>query len=123
MTRKEEQDRRASKITIINMMRATASHNGNPVTDFEALANRLHRLETTLGRLAEIGCCRDMSAFEEAKQERLENLAERLVRENLGCDCYTQRDPRGYAIRMYLTDEEGNKWFNMWDGETTGLAW
>jgi len=111
------------KRRIINVMCATAEHNGKSSNwyDMLAFANRLHRLETTLSRLAEDEC--NYPVYDSAKQERIEKLAERLIRETLGCKCYTQRDPRGFAIRMYLVDEKGRKWFNTWDGETTGLAW
>ena len=121
MTKKENLIMR--KRGIINAMCATAAANGKPCNWFamERFANRLHRLETTLHRLAEDECC--CPTYDSAKQERFENLAERLITETLGCKCYTQRDPRGYAIRMYLVDDDGRKWFNTWDGETTGLAW
>jgi len=114
---------RARKDQIIRMMCSTARHNGKD-DDFLRMiyfAERLHRLETTLSRLAEDEC--NYPVYDEAKQERIEKLAEKLVAEKLGCKCFTQRDPRGYAIRMHLVDDEGRKWFNTWDGETTGLAW
>lgn len=112
-----------NKARVVHYMLATAEHNGKRTSYLEmvGLANRLHRLEATLSRLAEDQCC--CESYDSAKQERLENLAEKLIRENIGCKCYTQRDPRGFIIRMYLTDENGNKWFNSWDGETTGLNW
>lgn len=121
MTKEEMRIRR--KYRIIDFMRSTARHNGKELSYSEAVAfaNRLHRLEATLSRLAEDQCNRPV--YDEAKQERIENLAERLITETLGCKCYTQRDPRGFAIRMYLVDEDGNKYFNSWDGETTGLDW
>lgn len=114
---------RARKDHIIHMMCATARHNGKEADFLNMIyfAERLHRLETTLSRLAEDEC--NYPVYDSAKQERIEKLAERLIRETLGCDCYTQRDPRGYCIRMYLVDDEGHKWFNTWDGETAGLAW
>ena len=113
----------ARKRDIINAMCATAERNGKSLKwyEMEAFANRLHRLEATLSRLAEDEC--NYPVYDEAKQERIEKLAEKLIRETIGCNCYTQRDPRGYCIRMYLVDDEGRKWFNTWDGETTGLAW
>ena len=112
-----------NKAMVIHYMLATAEHNGKRTSYLEmvGLANRLHRLEATLSRLAEDQCC--CESYDSAKQERLENLAEKLIRENIGCECYTQRDPRGLIIRMYLTDENGNKWFNSCDGETSGLNW
>ncbi len=121
MTERERMYNR--KRAIINAMCATAERNGklSNWVAMEQFANRLHRLETTLSRLAEDEC--NYPVYDVAKQERIEKLAERLIRETLGCNCYTQRDPRGFCIRMYLVDDEGRKWFNTWDGETTGLAW
>ena len=112
-----------NKHRVIHYMLTTAKHNGKDISfvDVMSLANRLHRLEATLSRLAEDQCC--CEKYDSAKQERLEKLAENLIHENLGCRCYTQRDPRGFAIRMYLVDEDGRKWFNTGDGETTGLNW
>lgn len=109
--------------TVIGKMCETARHNGK---DAEFLgmydfAKRLHRIETTLQRLAEDECC--LPNYDEAKQERLEKLAVKLVRETLGCECDTNRDPRGFAIRMHLVNENGTKWCNTWDGETSGLNW
>lgn len=111
------------KRQVIRMMSATAGRNGKNDNWYhiEAVANRLHRLEVRLGHLAEDEC--NYPEYDEAKQERLEKLAEKIIAEEIGCKCYTQRDPRGYAIRMYLTDETGAKWYNSWDGETTGLNW
>lgn len=111
------------KRRVVNAMCITAEKNGKNGNwyDMWALANRLHRLEATLSRLAEDECCSEN--YDKAKQEHIENLAEKLIRENIGCNCYTQRDPRGFCIRLYLVDEDGRKWFNTWDGETTGLNW
>lgn len=119
MTRREMENR----VMIIRRMCSTAMHNGKECSypQMARLADRLHRIETTLQRLAVDQCMYD--TYDWAKQERLERLAESLIRENIGCRCYTQRDPRGYAIRMYLVDEGGRKWNNVFDGETTGLAW
>jgi len=112
-----------SKQRIVSAMCATADKNGIHSTwyEMEAVAKRLHRLEATLSRLAEEESCEP--SYDEAKQERIEKLAEKVIRDNIGCRCYTQRDPRGYCIRMYLVDENGNVFTNIWDGETTGLAW
>lgn len=103
---------------IVSEMLRTAKENGKEFTFTEMMdfAKRLHRLEATLSRLAEDECC--YPNYDSKKQERIENLAEKLITETIGCKCYTQRDPRGYCIRMYL-----NGWHNSWDGETTGLAW
>lgn len=113
----------AEKSAVIKHMIATATRNGknfNTMVIYD-LAARLHRLETTLNRLACDQC--NYPEYDSAKQERIEKLAIKLITENLGCKCYTQRDPRGLCIRMYLVDDEGRPWFNSWDGETTGLNW
>ena len=112
---------KARKSRVVNNMIDTAIHYGKPTSGIPALANRLHRLEATLSRLAEDEAC--YPTYDAAKQERIEKLAEYLVTENIGCRCYTQRDPRGYCIRMYLVNAEGKPVSNSWDGETTCLAW
>ena len=105
------------------MMMSTARYHGKfpDYLDMIYFAERLHRLESTLSRLAEEQCCKP--EYDWKKQRRIEKLAEDLITDKIGCRCFTQRDPRGYAIRMYLVDEDGQKWCNTWDGETTGLAW
>lgn len=119
MTKRNIKEKRA----VIKAMIATAAANNKNSDFFEVLnlANRLHRLEATLNRLACDEC--NYPVYDSAKQERLEKLAEKLITEKIGCRCYTQRDPRGYCIRMFLIDEFGRPWFNSWDGETTGLNW
>lgn len=119
MTREEYRRREA----IIGHMLTTARRNGKETNwlMMSQIADRLHRVETTLSRLAEDEC--NYSTYDKRKQESREKFAEDLISKEIGCKCYTQRDPRGYCIRMYLVDENGNKWFNTWDGETTGLAW
>ena len=119
LTKKQKEE----KEKIIDMMCATARRNGLPGdrNTIAALALRLHRTETALHRLALDEC--NNPTYDEKKQERLENLAEKLVKEALGCECETQRDPRGFCIRMHLVDEDGDVWSNSWDGVTTGLAW
>lgn len=114
---------REHKYRVIKAMCSTARAHGknDDMLDMINFAERLHRLETTLHRLAEDEC--NYPVYDEAKQERIEKLAERLIKETLGCDCYTQRDPRGFCIRMYLVGDNGMKWVNTWDGETSGLDW
>lgn len=120
---RDEAERLLRKMHVIDHMYATAVLNGKD-TSYEKVvkvADRLHRIETTLGRLAE-----DQSnspEYNEAKQERLEKLAKKILAKEIGCKCFTQRDPRGYCIRMYLTDRYGRAFYNTFDGETTGLAW
>jgi hypothetical protein len=121
MTEKERLYNR--KRSVVNAMCATATANGKPSNwyDMERVADRLHRLETTLSRLA--GDESNHPTYDATKQERLERLAESIITNAVGCKAYTQRDPRGFAIRMYLIDEDGRKFYNSWDGETTGLNW
>ena len=107
------------KEIIIDAMCRTAADNGKLDEKFHMtwIANRLHRIEVTLSRLAEEDCSSILSKAYEAKRNRLEWLAEKLIKENIGCKCYIQRDPRGYAIRMYL-----NGYSNQFDG-TVALMW
>lgn len=108
-----------TKELIISAMCRTAANNGKFDEEFHMrwIAGRLHRLEVTLSRLAEEDCSGELNKADVAKQNRLEQLAEQIIRENIGCKCYTQRDPRGYTIRMYL-----DNYSNQWDG-TVGLNW
>ena len=119
----EQQRKYNEKRGIVSAMCATAKANGNEYKwqEMEAVADRLHRIETTLSRLAEEQC--SYPVYDAAKQERLEKLALKIISDTIVCHAYTQRDPRGFCIRMYLIGEDGNKWYNVWDGETTGLAW
>lgn len=108
---------------VIKAMMSTAAANGKDsnYTKISGLAKRLHRIEVTLSRLACDAC--NYPEYDSTKQSRLEKLACKLISDNIGCKCYTQRDPRGYIIRMYLVDDSGRPWFNLWDGETVGLNW
>lgn len=103
------------------MMCAAAENNRGPVFYEEMLkvAKRLHRIETTLRRLAIMQCSdRRFGQAEKARFQRLEALALRIFHEATGCDCHCQNDPRGAIIRMHLP-----KFYNSWDGETTILNW
>lgn len=119
MTKEEKKE----KELIVRMMCATARANGKDASleHITQVAERLHRLESILNRLAIDQC--NKPVYDAAGQKHYEEVAEKVISENLGCRCYTQRDPRGFSIRMYLVDEEDRKWSNTWDGETTGLAW
>ena len=119
----EQRRKYNEKRGIVSAMCATAELNGHNLKwyEMEAVADRLHRIEATLSRLAEAQC--NYPVYDEAKQERLEKLAIKIISDCIGCKAYTQRDPRGFCIRMYLIGEDGKKWFNVWDGETTGLSW
>lgn len=112
-----------NKDRFVSMLRSTAEHHGKEMTYTQALnfANWLHRCEATLSRLAEDEC--NYPKYDAAKQERTENRVEKAIAEIVGCRCHTQRDPRGYCIRLHLVDAEGRKWYNTWDGETSGCNW
>ena len=112
-----------NKDIFVSMLKSTAHHYGKEMTYLEAIsfAEWLHRCEATLGRLAEDECC--CERYDEVKQERTEKRVERAIAERIGCDCYTQRDPRGYCVRLYLVNSEGMPWHNSWDGETSGCNW
>ena len=121
-TKAQEKENNRAQVCI--HMHDTAIRNGKTIsyTEICDLASRLHRMETTLTRLAEDECNYGSGNYAEEKQERIENLAEKLIKENIGCECYTQRDPRGFCIRMYLFDKDGNNWYNTWGGDV-GLNW
>lgn len=108
---------------FINKLISTAEHNGKELGYLAAIkfADWLHRNESTLNRLGIEQC--NSNNYDAAKQERTEKRVEKAIAETIGCKCYTQRDPRGFAIRLYLVDDEGRKWFNGFDGETSGCNW
>lgn len=112
----KEQYRR--KVQIVDAIMRTANNNGKNIDRDEAeyIADRLHRYEATLSRLAEQQCT--FPVYNAAKQERTEKRAVEFITENIGCKCHTQRDPRGFTVRLYL-----DNYFNTWDGETTGMDW
>lgn len=112
-----------NKDRFVSMLISTATHHSKELDYLEAIsfAGWLHRCEATLSRLAEEEC--ECEHYNEAKQERTEKRVEKAITERIGCRCYTQRDPRGYCIRLYLCDSEGRKWCNTWDGETSGCNW
>lgn len=96
---------------------------GHEMTLLEAYkhAEYIHRCEATLSRLAEDQC--NYPVYDEAKQERTEKRVEKYIMENIGCKCHTQRDPRGFCVRLHLKDKSTDNFFNTWDGETSGCNW
>lgn len=112
-----------NKNMFVNLLMSTATHHGKELSYPEAIdfANWLHRCEATLSRLAEDQC--NYPTYDEKKQVRYEARVEKAIAERVGCKCYTQRDPRGFTIRLYLVDADGRKWFNTLDGETSGCNW
>lgn len=57
------------------------------------------------------------------EQEHLEALTLKFIATNIGCKAYTQRDPRGMQVRLYLKTPETHYYFNNFDGETSGVNW
>ena len=78
----------------------------------------LHRQETTLHRLAETACNRELTQAEARKVERIESR----VRDLLALYHVPVRfegDPRGGTIRMTFGDRISNNW----GGEDWGIYW
>lgn len=93
-----------------------AEAHGKELTYLQAIdaANYIHRTETTLLRLAEMEC--DSYFYNlywkdgvNPKQKRAEKRIVKFITETIGCKCYTQRDPRGFAVHLYLKDESTNQ--------------
>lgn len=106
---------------ILAMMRARTGNGLGECSyeEMEMVARRLHRIETTLNRLATMRCdSPSFGAAERERQKRLEVLAVEIVLGATGCFCHCEDDPRGACIRMHLP-----KFHNSWDGETTILNW
>jgi len=78
----------------------------------------LHRQETTLHRLAETACNRELTDAEIKKQATIESRVSAL----LGCYDIPVRfegDPRGGTIRMRFASGASNNW----GGEDWGIYW
>lgn len=125
MTR--DQIRRKEK--FVNAILAAAEANGKQLDYLGAVgaAEYIHRNETTLSRLAEMECSEYAYNLYwkdgiNPKQERTEKRIEKYIRETIGCKVHTQRDPRGYCIRLDLMIPETNMFFNCWD-RTSAADW
>lgn len=119
-----------NKERFITAIMAAAEANGKELSYLEAIgvAEYIHRNETTLSRIAEMECSeqsynRYWKDGVNPKQERAEKRIEKYIRETIGCEVYTQRDPRGYCIRLYLKRPETGYFYNTWDGETSAADW
>lgn len=119
-----------NKECFVSAIMAAVEANGKVLSYMDAIgaAEYIHRNETTLSRLAE------MEGSEYAynlywkdgvnpKQERAEKRIKKYIRDVIGCKVYTQRDPRGYCIRLYLKCPETGFFYNTWDGETSATNW
>lgn len=119
-----------NKERFVSAILAAAEANGKELSYLEAIAaaEYIHRNETTLSRLAEMEC--DSFYYNyfwkdgvNPKQERAEKRIEKYIRETIGCKVHTQRDPRGYCVRLYLKCPETGYFYNTWDGETSAANW
>ena len=120
----------AAKQRFISAILAYADAHEKELSHMDAIAaaDYIHRNQTTLSRLAEMEC--DYYFYNlywkngvNPKQERTEKRIEKYIRETIGCNVHTQRDPRGYCIRLYLKCPETGYFYNTWDGETTAANW
>ncbi len=96
------------------------NHYGIPgdIAGIERVVDWLHRQETTLHRLAETACNRELTAREQAKNDTIEGR----VRDLLALYQVPVRfegDPRGGTIRMYFVSGASNNW----GGEDWGIYW
>lgn len=126
MTKQEMRNKESFVAAIL----AASQANGKELSYLEAVsaAEYIRRNETTLSRLAEMECDsyfynRYWKDGVNPKQERTEERIEKYIRETIGCKVHTQRDPRGYCIRLYLKIPETNYFYNTWDGETSAINW
>ena len=119
-----------NKERFVNAILAAARANRKELDYLGAVgaAEYIHRNEATLSRLADMEC--DSRFYNlywkdgvNLKQERAEKRIEKYIRETIGCECYTQRDPRGYCVRLYLKMPETGNFYNVFDGETSAANW
>ena len=94
----------------------------------ETITRHLVIYEHRLNKLAEMECSSEYynKLWKDGcnpYQEKLENDIIDYIKRNIGCECYTQRDPRGIAVRLYLNIPENNYYCNCFDGETSGITW
>lgn len=119
-----------NKERFVSAIMAAAEANGKVLSYMDAIgvAEYIHRNETTLSRLAEMECSEYAYNLYwkdgvNPKQERAEKRIEKYIRDVIGCKVHTQRDPRGYCIRLYLKCPETGFFYNTWDGETSATNW
>lgn len=104
--------------------------NNKPATisDIKKLTRYLTMQENRLQRLANMSCDSKCHAKYwkngvNPEQEKLEQLTLKYIKKYIGCEAYTQRDPRGMIIRLYLNVPATNYFHNNFDGETSGVNW
>ena len=114
---------RENRLLYITKIMEYANAHGKILDILEgaAVADYIHRCETTLSRLACDAC--NCPKYDEVKQERTEKRVINYIADKIGCKARTQRDPRGACIRLYIKDDSTSLFFNSWDGETTVINW
>ena len=119
-----------NKARFVSAILAAAEANGKELSYMDAIraADYIHRNEATLSRLAEEEASEYLYNLYwkdgvNPKQERAEKRIEKYIRDVIGCDVHTQRDPRGYCVRLHIKYPETNYFYNTWDGETSAANW
>lgn len=126
MTKQDLRNKEIFKQHLATIMRL----NKKPCS--EEILNKICKyLVTQEHKLNHIACMRDDETYYKmfwknginSKQEHLEKLTLAYIEKYIGCKAYTQRDPRGMMIRLYLNIPETNYFHNNFDGETSGVSW
>ena len=96
------------------------NHHGTPgdILSLEGLVDWLHRQETTLHRLAETACDRELTIQEGDKVRRIEGHVRDLLA-LYHVPVHFEGDPRGGTIRMTFVSGASNNW----GGEDWGIYW
>ncbi len=97
-----------------------ANYHGVPgtVEDHSKVVDWLHRQESTLHRLAELACDRELTRQEQDKNDRIEaRVVDLLTLYQI--PVRFEGDPRGGTIRMYFVSGASNNW----GGEDWGIYW
>lgn len=121
-----KENRESFKKGLSGYLKITHPEYPNHVVD--TIIRHLVTYEHRLARLAEMEC--DGEYYNKywkngvnPEQEKYERHIEDYIKRMIGCKCYTQRDPRGIIIRLYLNTPENHYYSNSWDGETSGVTW
>lgn len=118
-------EQQANKNKYVQALQAIAEENGKTLDILQAIkaAEYIHRAETSLSNLANMECGDEREynyfmRYYKDKRERTEKRVEKYIRDTIGAECYTQRDPRGFCVRIYT-----KKYWNVFDGETMAANW
>ena len=104
----------------ISQFAVQCNHYGIPETmsGIERTIDWLHRQETTLHRLAEVACERELTRAEQSKNDRIESRVRDLLT-LYQIPVRFEGDPRGGTIRMYFVSGASNNW----GGDDWGIFW